>query len=148
MSVCVVTKIVIARPRDQVAAFSADPDNAPAWYANIKSVEWVTPRPLRESSRVAFVAYFLGRRLAYTYEVVELQLPERLVMRTSEGPFPMETTYAWARAEGGGAEMTLTNKGEPQGFSAMAAPLMATAMKQANRKDLRMLKALLEGGIN
>ena len=148
MSLCVVTKIVIARPRDQVAAFSADPDNAPRWYANIKSVEWVTPRPLKEGSRVAFVAHFLGRRLAYTYEFVDLQLPERLVMRTSEGPFPMETAYAWAQAEDGGTEMTLTNRGEPHGFSAMAAPLMATAMKQANRKDLRMLKALLEGGVS
>lgn len=144
MSVDVVTKIMIARPPDEVAAFSADPDMAPKWYANIKSVEWVTPRPLRIGSRVAFVAHFLGRRLAYTYEFVELELPNRLVMRTAEGPFPMETTYTWAKAGASGTEMTLRNRGEPTGFSALAAPLMASAMKQANRKDLGLLKALLE----
>ena len=146
MRVDVVTKIAIDRSRDQVAAFSADPDNAPKWYANIKSVEWVTQRPLQLGSRVAFVAHFLGRRLVYTYEFVELDLPKRLVMRTSEGPFPMETTYGWAQAGDGGTEMTLTNRGEPTGFSALTAPLMASAMKQANRKDLQLLKALLERG--
>jgi hypothetical protein len=49
-------------------------------------------------SKVAFVARFLGRRLAYTYELVELVPGERLVMRTAEGPFPMETTYTWQTA--------------------------------------------------
>jgi hypothetical protein len=41
------------------------------------------------------VARFLGRRLEYTYEVIELVPGERLVMRTQQGPFPMETSYAW-----------------------------------------------------
>ena len=142
----IVTEIVIDRPRDQVAAFSADPDNAPKWYANIKSVEWILPPPLRLGSKVAFVAEFLGRRLAYTYEFVEFDFPRRLVMRTSEGSFPMETTYVWADAGDGGTRMTLENRGKPNGFSALAAPFMASAMKQANRKDLKLLKSLLERG--
>ena len=146
MAVDIVTEIVIARPRDQVAAFSADPGNAPKWYANIKEVEWISPPPLRLGSRVAFVAKFLGRRLAYTYEMVELDLPNRLVMRTSEGPFPMETIYVWADEVAGGTRMSLANRGEPSGFSALAAPFMASAMKQANRKDLQLLKSLLEHG--
>jgi hypothetical protein len=56
---------------------------------NIESVEWKTPPPLAIGSRVAFVARSLGRRLAYTYELVELDPPSRLVMRPREGPFPM-----------------------------------------------------------
>src|SRR5262245_49606258 len=89
------TEIVIDRPRDVVAAYTADPDNVPAWYANIKSVEWKTAKPLRLGSCIAFVAHFLGRRIAYTYEIVDLVPGERLTMRTAEGPFPMETTYIW-----------------------------------------------------
>ena len=95
MDVDVVTDIVIERPRDEVAAYAADPDHVRDWYANITSVEWRTSPPLAVGTQVAFVAHFLGRRLAYTYEIRELIHDERLVMSTSDGPFPMETTYTW-----------------------------------------------------
>jgi hypothetical protein len=144
MAVDVSTEIVIARLRDDVARFSGDPDNAPAWYANIKAVEWKTPRPLAIGSRVAFVAEFLGRRLVYTYEIAELVAGSRLVMRTAEGSFPMETTYVWSDIETGRTRMTLRNRGSPAGFSRLVAPFIAFAMRHANRKDLRRLKHLLE----
>jgi hypothetical protein len=143
MPVDVLTEIVIRRPREAVAAFVGDPSNAPKWYVNIKSVEWKTPPPVAKGSQMAFVAQFLGRRLAYTYEVTELAPGERLVMRTAEGPFPMETSYVWKTVEGG-TRMTLRNRGEPAGFSKLFAPFMAGAMRRANNKDLAKLKALLE----
>jgi uncharacterized membrane protein len=144
MPVDVQTGIEIDRPRGEVAGYAADPDNATAWYENIKSVDWQTEPPLAVGSRMAFVAAFLGRRLAYTYEVTELVPGERLVMRTADGPFPMETTYTWADSESGGTRMTLRNRGEPSGFSRVAAPMLASAMRRANRKDLARLKQLLE----
>ena len=144
MPVDVVTDIVIDRPPEEVARFAGDPGNAPAWYVNIRAVEWKSEPPLRVGARMAFVAHFLGRRLAYTYEVVDYVPQQRLVMRTSEGPFPMETTYTWEAVGGGGTRMTLRNRGEPAGFSRLAAPLMKMAMRRANRKDLRRLKTLLE----
>lgn len=143
MKVDVTSEVFVARPRADVYVFAADPDNAPRWYVNIKSVEWKGDPPLRLGSRVAFVAQFLGRRLVYTYEVADLVPDERLVMRTSEGPFPMETTYTFAD-ESGGTRMTLRNRGTPHGFSAIAAPIMAAAMRRANRKDLDRLKGVME----
>ena len=144
MPVDVTTEAQIERDRETVASFAADPSNAPAWYANIDSIEWETSPPVEVGSKMAFVARFLGRRLAYTYEVVQLVPGERLVMRTAQGPFPMETTYTWASTPSGGTRMTLRNRGEPSGFSKLTAPFMATAMRRANRKDLATLKALLE----
>ena len=144
MSVDVVTEIVIRRGRDEVSSFASNPDHVPAWYANISSVEWKTPPPLRVGSQVAFVAHFLGRRLAYTYEIVELLPGERLVMRTAEGPFPMETTYTWETTSEGHTRMTLRNRGSPAGFSKWVARFMAIAVRRANRKDLALLKSLLE----
>ena len=143
MKVDVVTEIEIARPRAEVAAFAADPDNAPAWYENIEQVVWETPKPLALGSRVGFTAHFLGRTLTYTYEIVELAPGERLVMQTAQGPVPMRTTYTFRDAPAG-TRMTLRNAGDPAGFKGVAAPFMSAAMRRANTKDLRRLKQLLE----
>ena len=144
MSVDVLTEIVIERPRERVAAYAGDPTNAPAWYVNIKSVEWRTPPPLALGSRLAFVAQFLGRKLAYVYEIVELTPGARLIMRTADGPFQMETTYNWQDAGEGKTRMSLRNRGQPTGFGKLVGPVMAAAMRRANRNDLARLKALLE----
>jgi uncharacterized protein YndB with AHSA1/START domain len=147
MSVDVTSSILIKRPRAIVSEYAANPDHAPDWYVNIKVVEWKTPPPVTIGSRIAFVAEFLGRRMAYTYEVVELVPGERLVMRTVEGPFSMETTYTWETAPDGATRMTLRNRGTPTGFSRWLAPFMARAMRRANRKDLAALKQRLESPV-
>ena len=144
MAVDVETTIEIDRPRAEVAAFAADPDNVHAWYKNIKRVEWLTERPLQVGTRLAFAAEFLGRRMAYTYEVVEHEPGERLVMRTADGPFPMETTYTWVDGPAGSTVMALRNRGEPAGFSAIASPMMAAGIRRNNRSDLQRLKQVLE----
>lgn len=146
MSVDVRTETDIARPRAEVAAYASDPGNATSWYQNIESVRWETEPPLAVGSRVAFVASFLGRTLEYTYEVAELVPGERLVMRTADGPFAMETSY-WFEDSQSGTRMSLRNRGEPSGFSKVAAPMLAMAMRRANRKDLARLKTLLESGV-
>lgn len=143
MNVDVSTSVQIARPRAEVAAYAADPDNATEWYRNIRRVEWKSSPPLRVGSRVAFEAHFLGRTIAYTYEVRELIVDELLVMAASDGPFAMETTYSWRDASGG-TEMTLRNRGAPSGFAAVLAPVMPVAMRRSNTADLRRLKEILE----
>ena len=144
MSVDVITETDIRRPIGDVAAYVADPTNAPEWYDKIASIEWQTEPPVEVGSRMDFVAHFLRRRLAYTYEVVELVPGERLVMRTAEGPFPMETSYVWTENDDGSTHMTLRNRGEPEGYSRMLSPIMVPAIRRANRKDLSNLKSLLE----
>ena len=136
--------IVIDRPCDEVSGFAADPTNAPSWYTNVETVEWLTAPPVEVGSRMSFVSHVLGRKLACTYEVTELVPGEKLVMRTSEGAFPMETTYTWQPLEGDRTRMTMRNAGEPNEFGRMASPLMAAAMQRASGKDLANLKKVLE----
>ena len=141
----VMIEIRIAAPVAKVFEFASNPDNAPLWYQNIKSVTWVTPKPVRAGTKVAFVAHFLGRRLSYVYEIIEFIPGSKLVMRTSEGPFPMETTYTWQPVGEHMTQMFLRNKGMPGGFSKLVAPFMKLMMRKANQKDLKKLKAILEG---
>ena len=138
------TEVVINRPRAQVADYAANPDNAPRWYVNIHRSQRLTDGPLGVGSKAAFTAKFLGRELNYTYEFVEYVPGRKLVMRTAQGPFPMQTTYAWTD-DGGGTRMVLGNSGSPSGFSRLAGLVMAPMMRRENRKDLQRLKAILEG---
>lgn len=144
MEVDVRTEIEIERPRPEVASYASDPDNATIWYSNIIEVEWKTPPPIQVGTSIAFVARFLGRRLAYTYEVRELIPDERLVMSTSDGPFAMETTYEWEDTETGNTKMSLRNRGRPSGFANIASPMMTRAMRRANQNDLSRIKQILE----
>ncbi len=140
----VFTEITINKSINEVYEYASNPDNSPEWYKNIKSAEWKTPKPLVIGSMVAFVAHFMGRKLSYTYEFTELIAEQRLVMKTAEGPFPMETTYTWTTIDTQTTKMTLRNKGNPTGFSKLFAPLMATMMKKANTKDLINIKKIIE----
>lgn len=134
---------VIRRPMETVAAYANDPSHAPEWYANISAVEMKTDPPVGVGTKAAFVAHFLGREMRYTYEVVEYG-PDELVMRTAEGPFPMETSYRYEATPEGHTRMTLRNRGTPRGFSRLVSPFMAMAMRRANGKDLEALRQRLE----
>ena len=145
MPVDVTTDILIERPPGVVSVYACDPTNAPQWYGNLKSVDWKSEPIVHVGSKIAFVAEFLGKRLEYTYEIVEYEPGERFVMRTAEGPFPMETIYTFKETPEGHTHMTLRNHGEPSGVSKLMAPMIQAAMRNANEKDLAKLKQILEG---
>jgi uncharacterized membrane protein len=140
----VFTQIDIQRPVKNVSDYAASPDHAPEWYVNIDSAEWQTEKPLMIGSRIAFKAKFLGRDLSYVYEIAEFLPGQKLVMRTANGPFPMETTYTWEAINKDATRMTLRNKGNPTGFSKLFTPFMSSMMKRANMKDLKKIKNILE----
>ncbi|MGH3652390.1 SRPBCC family protein [Glutamicibacter sp.] len=142
----VATSIVIRRPRHAVAGYAMDPLNAPAWYRNISSVRRLEEGSFGVGARTAFEARFLGRDLSYTYEVKELVPGQLLVMATSQGPFPMRTSYRFEALDAASTRVHLRNAGQPSGFGKLLAPLMAPMMRRANTADLRALKHILEAG--
>ena len=143
----VISEIIIDAPKSFVADYAANPDNAPAWYVNIKSVKWITAGTIQTGAQIEFTARFLGKQLCYIYEIIEFIAGEKLVMRTDK-PFEMETIYTWQAINYEKTKMSLRNKGNPTGFSKLFQPFMISAMKRANKKDLKLLKSILENKIN
>ena len=138
------TEIIIDVPLNLVYAYVADPDNAPEWYENIDSMTWITDKKVVQGAKMDFRARFMGRELAYTYEITQLIPNEIMVMATNEGPLAMTTVYEWSKVDEGRTRFLLINKGEPKGFAKVAKPLMSTMMAKANKKDLENLKIILE----
>ena len=140
----VITSLEFNVPINDLASYAGDPSNAPKWYVNIDSAEWQTEPLVEVGSRIAFRARFMGKDLAYTYEISEYEPGKKLVMSTKEGPFPMETTYTWEAIDENTTKMYLRNWGGPKGFGKLFAPFMKFMMKRATTKDLVELKGILE----
>jgi polyketide cyclase/dehydrase/lipid transport protein len=129
------TEIDINCSRKKVAEYSANSDNAPKWYVNIKAAKWKTPKPLQVGSQIVFKARFMGKALVYIYEIAEYAAEQKMVMKTIMGPFPMETIYTWKSIDGNITRMSLQNKGNPGGLSKLFTPLFSLAIKNANNKE-------------
>jgi len=138
------TEIDINCSKAKVAEYSANPDNAPKWYVNIKAAKWKTPKPLQVGSQIVFKAKFLGKLLVYIYEISEYAAEQKMVMKTIIGPFPMETIYTWKSIDGNITRMSLQSKGNPGGLSKLLTPLLSFAIKRANNKYLQRLKEIIE----
>jgi uncharacterized membrane protein len=138
----VVAETVIDRPRDAVAAYVTDWRNDPTWIRALRSVDGDGPATV--GVRVTRVAAFLGRRIEYVNEIVELVPGERLAMRSVKAPFPMTVLYEFDHADGGGTHVRIRAGGDAGGFYRLAAPLLDRAVERGIHGDLARLKQILE----
>ena len=138
------TEIIINLPKEKVTEFALDPANVPDWCTHIKSVEWDHDAPLRAGAKLVFNEQIMRRPHKQVYEVVEIIPGQKVIMKSQSNGLRMETTVAWQAINENTTCMTLRNRGQPRGFSKLMAPIMARAVRRANRKDLERLKAILE----
>jgi uncharacterized membrane protein len=143
VSTDVQVETTVERPRAEVARYATDWRNDPAWIGALTEARLVTEEPLRIGSQIARVATFLGRRIEYVNEVVELEPEARLVMRSVKAPFPMTVTYEFRDADGG-TRMRIRAQGDASGFYRLAGPLLDRAVKRSIVADLARLKTILE----
>ena len=122
MTVEVVTEITIMAGRGGVGIRRRPDERAPVVRQHrLRRVAYVPGGTRRFEGRVR--RSLPRRRLAYTYELTDVVMGERLVMRTTEGPFPMETSYAWSASGPDATRMTLRNRGQPAGFSRLVSTI-------------------------
>jgi len=135
---------VIPRARPEVAAYVLDWRNDPKWIGGIGESRLATAEPFGIGSRVERVAKFLGKRIEYVNEVVELEPARRLAMRSVKGPFAMRVTYEVEDAAGGETRVRLRNEGGPSRALGLLWPLLSRAVRRATQRDLDRLKRILE----
>jgi hypothetical protein len=145
MSTDVQVETVIGRPRAEVAEYATDWRNDTSWIGALSEVRQVTDEPFGVGTRIERVASFLGKRIEYVNEIVELEPGKRLVMRSVKAPFPMTVIYEFEDA-GAGTQMRIRTQGDASGFYKLAKPLLAAAVKRGVAGDLARLKATLEAG--
>jgi uncharacterized membrane protein len=145
VSIDITAEVAIRRPVSDVAAYMIDPANDPEWIGGVREVQLETPPPLGVGSRVARVAYFLGRRVEYVNEVTELD-PERVLdMRSVKAPFPMRVTYSFEPIDGRAATRVRNRvRGGAAGLFALFGPLLGPLVKRSVQKDLERLRDVLE----
>src|SRR5215210_123768 len=120
----------IAGPRERVAAYLFDWRNDTSWIGGISEAQRVDDGEFGVGSRVARVSRFLGKRIEYVNEVVELEPGRRLVMRSVKGPFPMRVTYELEDAAAG-TLVRLRNQGGPSRVFGLVWPLLSRAVRRA-----------------
>src|SRR5436190_1343885 len=127
MSTDLTVDIAIDAPRDRVAAYALDYTNDPDWIGAIREARLVTDPPFGVGAQVERIGSFLGKRIEYVNEVVELDPDRRLVMRSVKAPFPMTVTYEFDDEPGRGTRMRIRTQGDASGFYRLAGPLLDLA---------------------
>jgi hypothetical protein len=145
MSMDVTSSTVIPRPVADVWAYLVDPANDVTWTSGLLEARPLTEGGLRPGARVERVSKFLGRRMTYTIDVIEVDEGRSIRMKTSAGPFPIEVTYLLEPADGG-TRFSIRNQGEPSGFFALTGPLLAAAVRRQVQLDVETLRDLLTAG--
>ena len=134
------TAVAIARPRDAVFAYVADPRNFPAWNSAVESVV-----PLDDARH-----YVMRRRLptgaaTNELEIVTLRPPDELAIRTTSGATPFVYRYQFA-ATGAGTLVTLHADVRLSAAASLLGPLAAQAIKTGVNANLATLRDILERG--
>jgi uncharacterized membrane protein len=144
MSIDVVAEVHVRRSREEVAAYMSDPANDAEWIGGLRSAHRLDDGPLRQGSRVARVASFMGRKVEYLNEVTALEPGRRLEMRSVKAPFPMHIVYSFEDRDGGTAVRNHVRGGG--GILSLGSPLFAPMVRRNVRRDLERLRDVLEAG--
>jgi carbon monoxide dehydrogenase subunit G len=136
--------IYIQRPRAEVFAFLATPENLPRWNHAIDAARLVTPEPLGVGSRIE-QHRTEPRPATEELEVTEFSADRRLGLRGDLGPLHGVITYDLETADEG-THLTNAADLDASGPFRLVAPLASSRIRDAVADNLRTLKNLLEAG--
>jgi hypothetical protein len=144
MGIDVTATVVIARPREEVAAFVVDPGNDLAWIRALTSSRKVTEGDVGVGTQVERVAKMMGRSMPYTTNIEALESGKHVAMRTVEGPFLMLVDYRFEDASAGSTAVSVRNRGGEGWMFRLFGWAIGRMVNGKVTGDLKQLKRVLE----
>ena len=144
----VTSTIVIAVPRERVAAFAMNPDNFNKFMEGVKTVELAKAEPMEVGSKFALVFDAGGgKSKSINHSALLYEPGYAMRLRHLDGTFPTEDTYVFEDTETEGQTLVkIRTKETITGLTKIAQPFLAKGAKGRNEKILSKLKQLLERG--
>ncbi len=139
-----ISSIEIDRPADEVFAFLADMANNPRWQKGQRRCDWTSPPPLAVGSTYDQQARFLGRTIASSFEVTELEPGRRLRIETVGGTMPIDVTRTVEPLSDERSRVTARVRGSAPVPLRLLGPMLDRLVQRSVDADYRRLKALLE----
>lgn len=129
--------------RERLFAYLNDISNRPAYIPMLEEVILLDERPIQLGSRYIEVANLAGRQLKTTYQVIELQAPERIKVKTIKSVFPIEVELSLKELTEA-TLLTMTLDFTLKGIYKLGAPVVRGIVEQQARGILQRLKAVFE----
>jgi carbon monoxide dehydrogenase subunit G len=130
------TRVEIARDRDEVFHYVADPARFAAWNSAVESV-----------APVADARYLMRRQLPAGWATNELVIdatpPDHLTIRTTTGPTPFVYRYTFEPTDAG-TLIVLDAEVRLGGVATALGPLAAASVKRGVDANFTALRAILE----
>ena len=145
MGIDVTASLRIEASPGAVAAVEFDPLRDPEWIGGVKTVEALTPLPIREGSEVRRLGGFLGRPIEWVMHVEAFE-PDRLVaMHALKSPFPMDVDYVLEPLDGGRAtQASIRIRGTGRAMYGLPSALTGPMVRRSVQGDLGRLKRIVE----
>ena len=135
---------LIDRPPEEVFAYVTNFDNAGAWVPGVDKVEQVTDGPVAEGTRYMEVRPVRGVHRRLEMEVFRHDPPRAFSAGFTKGGFRVTFEYGF-EAEGRATRVELKSYVRGFGLNRLKEPLSAWAIRYQDRRQLRSLKAAIEG---
>ena len=128
---------------DEAFSLLADFSNAPVWDANTKTSDLIDGDPYEVGARYKVVTGFAGRDLTLTYETIEIDRPNRVVLKSGTGMADIEDVMTF-EPEGDGSIVNYQANILPHGVAKVLDPVFALIFKKVGDRAAESLRDALK----
>ena len=122
------------RPQKDAFEYMADFANSQEWDPTVLRTERLSEDPLGRGARFGLLVAFLGRKIELEYETVEVEVPDRVVLRAESNSVVSVDEMTFQTLESGGTALTYDANLQLKGALRVLDPLLRLAFNRVGDK--------------